>query len=202
MDFHIPAKIQKDDMKPTRDEIFQAAISGEFDLLRALSKDGADFNEFGPYGDSLLEDIISILQVEEKPFQYKIVKTLIELGADPNEVGIDPDRPEEANSSPLTPAMLGMDTEMLKILLEAGADPNKVHGFTQNELFYDWAESDYCYEIFNIQLPDEPTDEDKKDEDSWLKYLDRMAIKYNVRRPDHLFLLRKYGARSIKEIRG
>ena len=202
MDSHIPVEIQKDDMKPTRDEIIEAAVSGEFDLLQSFSKNGADFNEFGPYGDSLLEDIISLLYFEEKPFRYKIVKTLIEFGADPNGIGIDPNRPEEANNSPLTPAMLQMDTEMLKVLLEAGADPNKVHGFTQNELFYDWAEFDYCYEVFDIKLPDEPTDEDKKDEDSWLMYLDRTAIKYNERRPDHLFLLRKHGARSIREIKG
>lgn len=181
-------------MKPTRDEIVDAAMAGEIDLLQVLSKNGADFNEFSSFGDSLLKDIISMFEFEEKPIRYKIVKSLIKFGADPNRLGLE-------NSSPLTPAMLKMDTEMLKILLEAGADPNKVNGFTENELIYDWAEFDYRCEVFNFQLPDEPMDEDEKDEESWLKYLDRMAIKHNVRRPDHLFLLRKHGARSIREIK-
>jgi len=37
-------------------------------------------------------------------------------------------------------------------------------------------------------------------EEEWLKWLDYMAVKYDKRRPDHLFLLREYGARTSSEL--
>ena len=161
-------------------------------MLELYAAKGADFNEVGPKGDSLFEDILFDLCLDEKPFQYEVVKALLRLGADPNVLG-------QERSSPMTPAMLRMDTEMLKILLEAGADPNAAAGFTESELFYDWAEFDYRYTIYDLCEPDVANEQDKADEDSWLLYLDRMAIKHGTRRPDHLFLLRRFGAKSIRE---
>jgi len=32
-----------------------------------------------------------------------------------------------------------------------------------------------------------------------LRFLDKQAVKYGVRRPDHLFLLRQFGAKSMQE---
>ena len=177
-------------MKPAREKIVEAAHSGNLALLRLLAQRGADFNEVCPYGDSLLEEIVSGLGGEGKPYKYDVVRLLLELGADPNVLG-------EERSSPLAPAMVAMDTEMLRILLEAGADPNKCGGVTEDESFFDWAELDYMFEMFDCILPEKPTIDDKKDEDSWLQFLDRIAIKHGVRRPDHLFLLRQHGARSI-----
>ena len=102
-----------------------------------------------------------------------------------------------------------MDSELLGILLSAGADPNQPKGLCESDSFYDWAEYDYCYNVWMrdnaefelINPPEESTEADRASEDSWLNYLDRMAVKYGVRRPDHLFLLRRYGAKSAQEIK-
>jgi hypothetical protein len=47
--------------------------------------------------------------------------------------------------------------------------------------------------------PESPTDADKASEDSWLKFLDRLTIKYGKRRPDYLMLLRERGALTYAE---
>jgi len=51
-----------------------------------------------------------------------------------------------------------------------------------------------------IQTP--PSPEDKISEESWLQYLDRCAIKDGFERPNHLILLRKYGATTAHELSG
>ncbi len=179
-------------MKPTGAEVIEAVIADNIDLLQELEKGDINFNEVEEDGSTLFEEILFWLEHDDKPYKYSIVKTLIKLGADPKICG-----PE--SGGPLVSPMLKMDTEMLKILFEAGADPN-VNGFTENELIYDWAEFDYRYQVLGINPPDEPTEEDEKNEDTWLNYLDRTAVKHNDRRPDYLFVFRKYGARSIKEL--
>jgi hypothetical protein len=179
-------------MKPSREEILQAALNGDVALLHALAERGADFNSIEMW--TLLEEVVLNLCVDEKPFRYAIVRALLELGANPNLF-------DEDGGSPLEIPMLRMDTEMLRILLEAGADPNKVEGFHSDELLYDWAVCDYCLQALPNPLPEEPTEDDKKDEDSWLAFFNRVAVKYNYRRPDHLFLLRQYGAKSITEMK-
>ena len=178
-------------MKPTWDEISHAAYKGDEDALRSCAERGADFNEL-KNDETLLQDVVSNLCVDRKPHRYDIVRLLLSLGADPNVLG-------EEDSSPLTHAMLSMDTEMLRVLLEAGADPNRVQGMSERQLLYDWAVLDYVYEIFDVNKHDGPTEEDTKDEDSWLRFLDKQAVKYGVRRPDHLFLLRQFGAKSMQE---
>lgn len=180
-------------MQPTRKQVSDAAYSGDLCLLREYAQQGADLNEVEDGGDSLLEDIISNLCCDEKPYRHEVVKVLLSLGADPNILGED-------QSSPMIPAMLKMDTEMLRVLLEAGTDPNKPPGFSPSESFYDWAESDYRYELYDFREPEQPTEDDRENEDAWLRYLDRMAVKRNQRRPDHLFLLRQFGARTAVEL--
>lgn len=180
-------------MKPTRQDILDAAYSGNAALLREFARRGGDFNEIAD-GDTLLHDAVSDLCVDDKPYRYDIVHLLLTLGADPKILG-------DEHSSALVPAMLEMDTEMLRILLDAGVDPNRTSGFTESELLYDWAEFDYRYQVYDINPPDKPSEDDKRDEESWLRFLDRIAIKNNVRRPDHLILLREHGARSAHEMK-
>jgi len=69
------------------------------------------------------------------------------------------------------------------------------------ETLYDYAEFDYRYETYDMKLPEEPAETDRVSEDAWLKFLDRLAIKYGKRRPDHLFLLRERGALTTDEVR-
>jgi len=182
-------------MKPSRQEILQAAFKGDVALLRELAHRGADFNQSDPGEWTLLEEAVLNLCVDVEPFRYVVVRALLELGADPN-------MHDDEGGSPLTTPTIRMDTEMLQILLEAGADPNKIGGFWEDESFYDWAERDYGFDALPRELPEEPTEDDMKDAESWLSFCDRLAIKHNYRRPDHLFLLRRYGAKSMAEIKG
>ncbi len=187
----------KEEKIPTRNEVLDAAISGNKKLLKKLAGRGADLNEI-ENGEVLLEDIMSELYNGSKPYKYTVVRLMLELGADPNVLG-------EEKSSPMTPAMLEMDTRMLKILLDAGADPNLREGFCEYESFYDWAEFDYRFETYDRPFdstmpPDKAEKEDMEDADAWLKFLDRVAVKHGLRRPDHLFLLRKYGAKTRREL--
>lgn len=180
-------------MKPTREQVSDAAYAGDLQLLREYAVQGADLNEIKS-GDALLEDVVSALCNDDKAYRYEVVKLLMSLGADPNVLGED-------RSGPLVPAMLGMDTDMIRILLEAGADPNKVAGFTEDETLYDWAEFDYRYEVYDLCEPEQPSAEDRQNENTWLQYLDRMAVNHDKRRPDHLFLLRQSGARTAEELK-
>ena len=180
---------------PTKKDLCEAAYAGDVNALRQLALQGADFNEVDEFGDSLLKEIVSTLCSHDESFRYEVVGVLLELGADPNIIG-------KAGLGPLTDAMLSMDTAMLKILLVAGADPNKPCGFTETESFYDWAESDYRYNIYGDYwiLPEEPTEADEASEEAWLAFLDRIAINHEVQRPDHLKLLRSYGALTMSEL--
>lgn len=81
----------------------------------------------------------------------------------------------------------------MSILLVSG-------GFCSGESFYDYAEFEYRFQVYDLKEPELPTEDDRKDEDSWLQYLDRMAVKYNKQRPDHIFLLRSFGAKTFMEL--
>nr|WP_298168369.1 hypothetical protein [uncultured Pseudomonas sp.] len=81
--------------------------------------------------------------------------------------------------------------------------------FSSGEAPYDWAESDYCYSTWyepfheggSLLPPDTPTAADEANEDAWLLYLDRCAVKHGMRRPDYLLLLREFGARTMAELK-
>lgn len=183
------------DTPALRAEMIHAAVEGDLALLRELVERGADLIEVEPGGDSLFEDIMFCICCDDVPHRYTVVQTLLELGADPNVLG-------EERSTPMATPMIHMDTEMLRMLLEAGADPNKAGGFMESESFYDWAVFDYWYQALDMDRLDGATEDDKKDDDAWLAFLDKTAIERNVRRPDHLFLLRRYGAKSMTEMKG
>lgn len=183
--------------------VYVAVIKGDFQQVNALVAAGANLNVFNGSGDTLLDYIVDSLAREPSPFSGDMLRLLLQLGADPNMLG-------DGDCSALTTAMLFMDSELLEILLIAGADPNQPCGFDDSESFYDWAEFDYRYNVWmgenleegSINPTDEPTDADRVSEESWLDYLDRVAVKYGVRRPDHLYLLRKYGANTAHESKG
>lgn len=180
--------------------VYIAAIKGDFQQVNDLVAAGANLNVFNGSGDTLLDYIVDSLAREPSPFSGDMLRLLLQLGADPNMLG-------NGDCSALTTAMLFMDSELLEILLSAGADPNRPCGFDEAETFYDWAEFDYRYnvwmrdffEVDSINPKEEPTEADRVSKESWLNYLDRVAVKYGVRRPDYLFILRKYGAKAAQE---
>jgi len=162
----------------------------ETDLERAaeLLRAGVDINARDQNGDSVLEDVISF--VDDVAERRTVVTFMLDHGADPRLVAPD-------GAGPLFAAVIAQDREVLRLLLDHGADPNREN--EGSETLYDWAEFDYRYETYEMKLPEEPKDEDNKSEEAWLQFLDRLAIKYNKRRPDYLFLLRERGALTSAE---
>lgn len=177
---------------PTREEIWDAGWAGDTQRLRQLAEEGVDFNDRDESGDTPFNTLAMNLCAWGKPFRYEVVSTLLELGADPNIVNEDGD-------GVLTTPMLSVDVPMLRMLLEAGVDANKVPGYDESESLLDWGIWDY--ELLYCQsYAEEPCEEEKEDVDKKLAFLDRMAMKYNCLRPEHLLLLRAYGARSKYEL--
>ncbi len=169
-----------------------SACGGDIEAMRAQVVGGFDLNGKDRFGDTMLERVISDLELFPTTRKYEVIREMLRLGADPQGLSED-------GSTPLLIAVLNMDAEMVRILLDAGADPNAVGMRARNELLYDWAHFVYRQEVWNVKLPEEATMADRADIDAWLRYLDRLAVKYGRRRPDHLRLLRERGALSISE---
>jgi hypothetical protein len=188
-----------------------SACAGDIAAMRAQVAEGLDVNDSDSFGDTLLEQVIGSLGFCPPSSRYPVIKEMLRLGADPCALNAD-------GSTPLFSAVLSMDTELLRILLDGGADPNAILlipidvdvGFTaanmqaletMDESLYDWAEFAYRYEVWDTDLPEDPRATDQVDQDAWLRFLDRLAIKYGKRRPDFLRLLRQRGALTITELR-
>ncbi|MBL8374616.1 ankyrin repeat domain-containing protein [Accumulibacter sp.] len=176
-----------------RTRIFlSSACEGDIEAMRAQVVGGFDLNGKDRFGDTILERVINDLEFFPTTRKYEVIREMLRLGADPQGLSED-------GSSPLLIAVLNMDAEMVRILLDAGADPNAAGMRARNELLYDWADFVYRQEVWNVKLPEEATMADRTDIDAGLRYLDRLAVKYGRRRPDHLRLLRERGALSISE---
>lgn len=180
-------------METPLDQLMDAILNKDKNKILKLLQDGVDINTRN-IGDGRSVVTEAVFMLQDDPERYEMIGFLLEHGADPKLL-------DEERCGPLRPAMLGMDTEMLRLLMDHGADPNLESGFTQDESLYDWAEFDYCYNVYCINPPDEPSEEDKRDEDTWLQFLKMQAEKYSVRPPDHLFLLRERGAKTAAELR-
>ncbi len=186
----------------TAPELLDAATAGDFERVRQLAQAGADLNALDD-GEPLLDRAVSAFTLLDSvpAFAADMLRLLLQLGADPN-------RPGDEGMTALHTAMLAQSVELMRILLEGGAEPNGMQGFGPGGTLYDWAEVDYRYstwdEPFGLQgslmPPDTPTAADKASEDAWLLYLDRCAVKHGARRPDYLFLLREFGARTATEL--
>jgi ankyrin repeat protein len=182
----------------TRNELYfkqlmNAASVCDLNSIREIVEQGFDLSTVVD-GEFILDQVIGDLGVamgQIEPPLYDVVKLLLVLGANPNQQ-------DEEGSGALTEAMIAMDTEMLRVLLDAGARPNDFSGFGSSETLYDWADTDYQFHIWDINKF--PETHEYINEEEWLKWLDYMAVKYNKRRPDHLFLLREYGARTSSEL--
>lgn len=146
------------------------------DLARAASlvQAGASVNARTRFGDSLLAQIAGH---HDTTVRRDGVIFLLECGADPRL--LDPD-----GGGPLFSAVIAWDVVVLKLLLDAGADPNDEN--EPGETLFEWAKFDYGFEVWNcgMQWPEEPTEADKVSPDSWLDFLDRIALKYGKPRPD------------------
>ncbi len=176
-------------------KLVDATHDGDLKTIREIVASGLDLSTLDSCGESILSAAIFELSFvgEEEPYRYEVIKLLLELGANPNQLN-------DEKSGSLTDAMLMRDTEMIRILLEAGAKPNEFGGFSESESFYDYAEFDYRFCIWDLHLPEKKPENISDDENAWLLWLDEMAVKYQRRRPDYLFLLREYGAKTLTEL--
>lgn len=174
--------------------IVGSACAGDPESIRRLVRSGIDLTCLDQFGNTLLEVVIAQMAFFPDAPRYKVVAELLRCGADARQHNTD-------GYGPLYSAVLNMDTDMIRILLDAGADPNAEKMDSESESFYDWAEFDYRYEIWSVNPPEKAIDADRSSEDAWLAYLDRLAVKYGKRRPDHLQLLRRRGALSMAELR-
>ena len=89
------------------------ACAGDIEAMRAQVAAGLDLNGWDQFGDTLLEQVISKLDLGLEAPRYEVVQEMLRLGADPCRLSKD-------GSSPLFVAVLDMDTEMLRILLDGG----------------------------------------------------------------------------------
>ena len=160
------------------------------DRAAELIRGGVDINARNEHGESLLHAVIRPIQEDAE--RRAVVRFMLDHGADPSLICPD-------GSGPLFHGVLAQDTEVLRMLLDYGADPNREH--EDGETLYEYAEFDYRHETYDLNLPEKPTDADKISEEAWLAFLDRLAVKYGKRRPDHLFLLRERGALKMAEMK-
>ena len=174
--------------------VVDRACAGDIEGIRSWVRSGFDLTGLDHSGNTLLEVVIGQMAFFPDAPKYKVVAELLRCGADARQLNAD-------GFGPLFAAVLNMDTEMIRILLDAGADPNAEKMDSESESLYDWAEFDYRYEIWNVNLPEGATDADRSSDDAWLAHLDRLAVKYEKRRPDHLQLVRQRGALSMAELR-
>ncbi|MGK8435911.1 ankyrin repeat domain-containing protein [Ectopseudomonas hydrolytica] len=189
-------------MDTTTLALLDAAAAGDLERVRQLAQAGANLNALDD-GETLLDRAVSAFTLPDSvpAFAADMLRLLLQLGADPNRTG-------DEGMTALHTAMLARNVELMRILLEGGAEPNGMPGFGPDGTLYDWAEVDYRYstwdEPFGLQgslmPPDAPTSADEASEDAWLLYLDRCAAKHGARRPDYLFLLREFGARTAEEL--
>jgi hypothetical protein len=182
----------------TANRLISAATAGDFERLRALVAGGADVNACDQFGDSVLTVSIGDPDNEDMSLRLAIANELLQLGADPCQTGEDGD-------GPLCVAAVRMDIDVLRLLIDAGARPNEESGWDPNMTLYDLALDSYFVRIWLMEsdkpgIPEVPDEQDLGSEDTWLNFLDRMAVKYGKPRPSHLFFLRERGARTKSEL--
>lgn len=179
----------RDNMNPNSSLLLQAIIEQNPSELQRLLLSGADPNVRDAEGVSAL--CLACDDSIHAESRFEMAKTLIEAGADATLL-----TPE--GTGPLFVCVIAQDLKLLEYLLQHGADPNREHD--QGERLYDWAEFDYRHDTYGSILPEVPRPSDKINEDSWLIFLNRLAVNYGKTPPDMLFALRKAGARLSEEI--
>jgi hypothetical protein len=178
------------------------ALLGDFIAVRNLVEQGFDINLIHPIsGDTVITAYCSeiYLKESENPFivsqyKYAMLEVLIDLGAD---VSL-------GDESPIVQPIWYCDKPMIELLAKAGIDMNAVSGRTEHETLYDTAK--YAY-LRAVNLPNTGIkmlldDLRYTSEDEWLECILTMAVEARTFiLPDHLVLMRRYGAKSFNEIK-
>lgn len=170
------------------DDLVAAIAAGDKATALALIEAGADLSGHDKTGETILSNAIFL--TEDPQDRLELVRALVAHGADPRLLNVD-------GTGPLFDCAIQFDDSVMRLLLEAGADPNAEHD--GGERLYDYTEFDYRNENFDPSLPEKGTEADRVTVDSWLAFLDRLALKHGKPRPTMLRLLREFGARSWSE---
>ncbi len=172
--------------RATKPDLHAAAKAGDTVRARTLLEQGADPNaREGADGGTALQAAIEGCRSPDQ--RHELVSLLLAHGADPAQ--------RDANGTgPLFVALLHQDTNVLELLLRRGADPNAEVGFADKGLLW-WARSDYLYETYGRELPQDLDPATWNDIDALIHYLDALANRHGRARPEALRLLRLYGAR-------
>lgn len=182
-------------------QILWTAIAN-FDLSEALSliTEGADPNARDGNGELLIHapelwaPNHDLDPSEDVSGRHTLVRTLLDLGANPHVL-------DTSGQSLLLKPIMAADAAMLQLLLETGVDPN--HGCCDRwQTVYDLAKFDHMA-IWGWKWGaaiGEPTEDERADDDAFLRWLDREALTAGWRRPECLFLLRRHGALSRREM--
>ncbi len=169
-------------------DLLAAIEAGDKATALALIEAGADLSGHDKTGETILCNAIFL--TEDPQDRLEIVRALLAHGADPRLLNLD-------GSGPLFDCTIHFDDNVMRLLLEAGADPNAEQ--SSGERLYDYTEFDYRHDLYDTSLPEPGTENDRATVDSWIDFLDRLALKYGKPRPTMLRLLRKFGARSWNE---
>lgn len=140
--------------------------------IRELVRKGANVNSICETGDSVLQDILLWIQ---DGFDIKWIKLLIDLGADINYMYDD--------STPLFDACLTEVPDIVEYMLEKGANPNQIFTDVAMSLL-DWVKADLSFYKTDTYM----FSEDEKEKGT--QALEEIVM-----------LLKKYGAKSIRELK-
>lgn len=185
------------------DQGIDAALRGDFKTIKVLVDQGFAINFVHPASKEtlLLAYCNEIYLVEqENPFlvaqyKYKMLEHLINLGAEASA--------SVSSDHPIGQPIWYCDEPMIEILLKAGTDINALEGRSDHESMYDTAK--YAY-LRAVNLPQTGINmllklANDETEDEWLESITTMAAEANLHMmPSHLRLLRRYGAKSYREL--
>lgn len=170
------------------DDLLAAIAARDKATALALIEAGADLSGHDKTGETILSNAIFL--TEDPQDRLELVRALLAHGADPRLLNVD-------GTGPLLECINYNDDRVMRLLLEAGADPNVI--LDGEEPLYDYTQCDYEYESYGGSLPERGTEADRATVESWIDFLDRLALKHERPRPTMLYLLREFGARSWSE---
>ncbi|MCB1614394.1 MAG: ankyrin repeat domain-containing protein [Pseudomonadales bacterium] len=162
------------------EQLFAAISKQNVELLKKLLASGVNPNAINDFGDTALCEACDSWHTPEN--RFRMVEALLDAGADPKII-------DEEGGGPLFACVIAKDARLIDYLVSRGADPNLEHDMGTS--IYAWADFDYMYDEYGLVLPEEPTEEDKVNEDAWLAFLSRLAEVYEKQPPDYLIALRK-----------
>lgn len=169
-----------DSMDPIDAELQDAIRDGDLRRIRLAISYGAN-PSWSAVDESMLEDVFWERSHKKR---MQMLNLLIGLGARPSEL-LDQD-------GLLYVASFSKNPDEIKLLLDESTNPNA--DAEAPETPYDSINFDYRYDLWDLRLPIEPTEADRTNEDTWLDFMERCAQATQSTPPEHLRLLRQYGA--------